>query len=150
MTASLRIALLTALPLLLPAQTQPPKEAPASSAAAPTMKQLMLDLIHPASNGILLSVTRGGPANDAEWATLRHDALTLQQSAGALLKMNSTQPWQQSAKMLAEAATAVYNAAQSKNARALNSITIRIDASCTNCHRQYRPNVFPPPQGRVQ
>lgn len=119
-------------------------------AQSPTMKQLMLDLIHPASNDIFLSVSRGGPANDAEWASLRHSALTLQLSADALLRENSAQPWQQSAKMLADAATAAYNAAQSKNARALNSITIRLDAACTNCHKQYRPNVFPPPAGRVE
>ena len=132
---------ITLAPLPLLAQTVSP---------APTMKQLMLDLVHPASNDILLTVTRGGPANDADWATLRHSALTLQQSADTLLKQNSAQPWQQSAKMLADAASAVYAASLAKNAKALNSITIRIDASCTNCHKQYRPNVFPAPQNRVQ
>lgn len=149
MTATVRIAItfLAALPPLLFGQAPVAGNA---SAPAPTMKQLMLDLIHPASNEILLAVTRGGPASDAEWATLRHSALTLREAADSLLRQNSAQPWQQSAKMLAGAASDVYSAAQSKNARALNSITIRIDASCTNCHKQYRPNVFPPPEGRVQ
>jgi hypothetical protein len=75
--------------------------APASvSALAPsnalqpvaTMKQLMLDMIHPASNTVLLAINRGGPT---------------------------------------------------KEARALSALADRIDASCTTCHRQYRPGIFP-------
>ena len=46
-----------------------------SSPPAVTMKQLMLDLIHPASNGILLVIFRGGPKDENEWAAVRHNAL---------------------------------------------------------------------------
>lgn len=119
-------------------------------AQAPTMKQLMLDLIHPASNDILLSIARGGPTSETDWATLRYRALALQQSAEVLLKQNAAPSWQQSAKMLADAASDAYRAAQAKDAKALSVIPARLDASCTNCHKQYRPNVFPPPEGRVQ
>ena len=51
-----------------------------------TMKQLMLDLIHPASNDILFFVNRGAPKTEQEWAALRHSALTLAES-GNLLAM---------------------------------------------------------------
>jgi hypothetical protein len=121
-------------------------QAPAPS---PTMKQLMLDLIHPASNGIILTVSRGGPSDDKEWASLRHDALTLSESGSILM----TQPqfgsdaWVKAAKLLTDAGSEAYKAAQSKNAKALPAITARIDASCTNCHKQYRPNVFPSQPG---
>lgn len=54
-----------------------PAQAPAPS---PTMKQIMLDLIHPASNDIILTVSRGGPSDDKEWASIRHNALTLSES----------------------------------------------------------------------
>ena len=49
-----------------------------------TMKQLMLDLIHPASNDILFFVNRGAPKTEAEWATVRRGALTLQESGNLL------------------------------------------------------------------
>ena len=111
-----------------------------------TMKQLMLDLIHPASNDILLSVNRGGPKNDVEWAAVRHSALTLAES-GNLLTMRGRArdegEWKTDAKMLADAGVAAYKAAQAKDLKALAALTDSLDASCTTCHKQYRPNMFP-------
>lgn len=117
---------------------------PAVPAQSPTTKQLMLDLIHPASNDILLIVNRGGPADEKDWASLRHSALTLQEAGSVLVSQNqSGDAWRKAAKMLADAAADAYKAAQTKDATALAAIAIRIDASCTSCHKQYRPNVFP-------
>jgi len=111
-----------------------------------TMKQLMLDLIHPASNDILLSVNRGGPKNDVEWAAVRRSALTLAES-GNLLTMRGRArdegEWATDAKMLADVGAAAYKAAQAKDLKALAALTDSLDASCTTCHKQYRPNVFP-------
>jgi cytochrome c556 len=119
--------------------------APTAPAQAPTMKQLMLDLIHPASNDILLTVSRGGPSDDREWASLRHNALTLSESGNLLMTQgqSGSDAWVNAAKLLADAGSDAYKAAQSKDAKALPAITARIDASCTNCHKQFRPNVFP-------
>jgi cytochrome c556 len=122
--------------------------APTAPAQAPTMKQLMLDLIHPASNDILLTVSRGGPSDDKEWASLRHNALTLSESGYVLVAAQSgsdarDEGWRKAARLLADAGSDAYKAAQSKDAKALPAITARIDASCTNCHKQFRPNVFP-------
>ena len=118
-----------------------PAQAPASS---PTMKQLMLDLIHPASNDILLTVSRGGPSDDKEWASLRHNALTLSESGNVLMTSGTRDDaWVKAAKLLADAGSDAYKAAQSKDAKALPAISARIDASCTNCHKQFRPNIFP-------
>jgi hypothetical protein len=112
-----------------------------------TMKQLMLDLIHPASNDILLFVNRGGPKQDAEWAVVRRSALTLEES-GNLLTMPGRAPkdgndWTRDAKALADVGTAAYKAAQAKDLPALAALTESLDASCTTCHKEYRPNVFP-------
>jgi hypothetical protein len=109
------------------------------------MKQLMLDLIHPASNGILLTVSRGGPSDDKDWASLRHNALTLSEAGNVLTTQpqSRSEAWVKAAKLLADAGSDAYKAAQSKDAQALPAITARIDASCTNCHKQFRPNVFP-------
>jgi len=110
-----------------------------------TMKQLMLDLIHPASNDIQLFVNRGAPKSDAEWALVRRSALTLAES-GDLLTMrgqNFQGDWARDAKALADVGSAAYKAAQAKDFAALAGLTDSLDASCTNCHKQFRPNVFP-------
>jgi len=111
-----------------------------------TMKQLMLDLIHPASNDILLLIYRGGPSDDKQWATVRRNALALAE-AGNLLMMpgraRDDGDWAKDVKGLVDAGNAAYRAAEAKNAQALTAVAAPLDASCTNCHKQYRPNVFP-------
>ena len=111
-----------------------------------TMKQLMLDLIYPASNQIVLTINRGGPENEAEWAAVRHSALTLVE-AGDLLsqpaKARDQTDWIKHARALGAAGAAAYKAAQAKDASALAGLADSLDASCTACHKQYRPNVFP-------
>jgi hypothetical protein len=111
-----------------------------------TMKQLMLDLIHPASNDILFFVSRGAPKTEQEWAALRHNALTLAE-AGNLLAMpawaRDQNDWVKDARALANVGTVAYQAAQAKDLKALSALTESLDASCTTCHKQYRPNLFP-------
>ena len=111
--------------------------------APATMRELMLDLIHPASNDILLFVNRSVPKSDSEWAVVRRSALTLQESGDLLTKRNSQADWVKDAKMLADVGAAGYKAAKAKDFKALAALTESLDASCTTCHKQYRPNVFP-------
>jgi cytochrome c556 len=115
----------------------------ASAQAPATMRELMLDLIHPASNDVQLFVNRGAPKSDAEWAGVRRSALTLHESGDLLTHRNSQDDWQKDAKLLSAVGAAAYKAAQAKDLKALASLTESLDASCTTCHRQYRPNVFP-------
>jgi hypothetical protein len=111
-----------------------------------TIKQLMLDLVHLASNDILLLIYRGGPTNENEWAAVRRGAVTLAES-GNLLTMRGRArdqgDWMKDAKMLVDAGSAAYKAAQAKDVKALAAVAGPLDASCTTCHKQYRPNVFP-------
>ena len=53
------------------------------------------------------------------------------------------QDWMKEAKLLADAGTAAYKAAQAKDNNALAALALALDTSCTTCHKQYRPNVFP-------
>lgn len=119
------------------------EESPAHTA---TMKQLMLDMIHPASNDILFLVYRGGPANENEWATVRRSALTLAESGNLLMmpgRARDDADWSKDVKMLVDAGASAYKAAEAKNVQALAAVAAPLDSSCTNCHKQYRPNVFP-------
>jgi hypothetical protein len=125
-------------PLALSAQAPPDALQPVA-----TMKQLMLDVIHPASNSVLLAINRGGPADDKEWAEVRRGALTLAESGNLLIMRNRTAAWVADAKLLMDAGAAAYKAADVRDARALSALADRIDASCTTCHKQYRPAIFP-------
>jgi hypothetical protein len=111
-----------------------------------TVKRLMLDLIHPASNEILLLVNRGGPKDDKDWAAVRRGAITLTESANLLVlgcRARDQADWIKDAKLLADAGAAAYKAAQAKEAVALWAVAAPLDQSCTVCHKQYRPDVFP-------
>ena len=113
---------------------------------AASVKQLMLDLIHPSSNDILLAIYRGGPKDDPEWAAVRRGAVTLAESGNLLMMRGRARDqgdWMKDAKLLVDAGNAAYKAAQAKDAGALAALAGAIDASCTACHKQYRPNVFP-------
>jgi hypothetical protein len=111
-----------------------------------TMKQLMVDIIHPASNEILLFVSRGSWQDDKEWDRVRRSAITLAESANLLTMRGRARDqgeWIKDAKLLADVGAAAYKAAEAKDGKALAALSESLDASCTTCHKQYRPNVFP-------
>lgn len=115
-----------------------------------TMKQLMLDMIYPSSNDILLMIYRGGPKDENEWAAARRDAVTLSESGNLLMmpgRMRDQGDWTVHVKMLADVGASAYKAAEEKNPQALAAVAVPLDASCTSCHKQYRPNVYPRPGG---
>ena len=117
-----------------------------ASAQSPTMKQLMVDLIYPASNDILLLTSRGGPQTDEEWAAARRSALALAESGNVLLARGRALDqgdWPRKVQLLVDAGSAAYQAVLAKDTKKLAAQADAIDRSCTNCHRQYRPNVFP-------
>ena len=109
-----------------------------------TMKQLMVDIIHPAANDILFIVNRGGPADDKDWAMIRRSAMTLAESGNLLIMRNRAAGWVADARILSDVGAAAYKAAEAKDAKALSALTEPIDASCTTCHKQFRPAVFQP------
>jgi len=111
-----------------------------------TMKQLMLDMIYPASNDILLLIYRGGPKDENEWAAARRDAMNLAESGNLLMmpgRVREQGDWTMHVKMLADVGASAYKAAEEKNVQALTAVAAPLDASCTSCHKQYRPNVYP-------
>jgi len=106
----------------------------------------MLDMIHPSSNDILLAIYRGGPKDEKEWAAVRRSAVTLAESGNLLImqgRARDQEDWMKDAKMLADVGNSAYKAAQAKDGNALAGLAGVLDASCTTCHKQYRPNVFP-------
>ncbi len=114
-----------------------------------TMMELMSSMIHPASNEILLTITRGGPQNDKEWAAVQRSAVTLAESGNLLMMRGRARDqgqWMRDSKALVDVGAAAYRAAKAKDANALAALSGQIDASCVSCHKAYRPNVHPKAQ----
>jgi hypothetical protein len=109
-----------------------------------TMKQLMVEIVYPAANDLLLSVNRGGPGNDSEWAAVKRNAMTLAESGNLLIVRNRAAAWVADARALIASGTSAYQAAEARDGKALAAVAERIDASCTACHKHFRPSIFPP------
>src|SRR5437773_3912472 len=88
-----------------------------------TMKQLMVEIIHPASNEILLFVSRGSSQDEKEWDRVRRSAITLAEAANLLTMRSRARDqgeWVKDAKLLADVGAAAYKAAEAKDAKALD------------------------------
>jgi len=80
-----------------------------------------VDLIHPASNDILLFINRGSATDEKEWAVVRRSAVTLAESANLLMARGRARDqgdWMKDAQMLAGVGAAAYKAAQEKDTKA--------------------------------
>ena len=121
------------------------RQAPA--AAGPpvdSMSDLMVSMVYPATNNILLDIYRGGPQSDTDWTTLQRNAVLLAESGNVLMNRApggaNQADWARDARMLVDAGAAVLKAARAKNTAALLGTDQAINASCTNCHKQFRFN----------
>ena len=73
---------------------------------------------------------------------VRRGAVTLAESGNLLMlrgRARDQGDWMKDAKLLVDVGNAAYKAAQAKDAAALAALAGALDASCTTCHKQYRP-----------
>lgn len=111
-----------------------------------TMSQLMMSMVYPAANDILLSIHRGGPKDDKEWVALERSAVLLGESGNVLMMPGHAMgqgEWMTQARVLVDTGAAVSKAASAKDVEALAAVSEPLNDSCTTCHKQYRPNVYP-------
>ncbi len=113
------------------------------------MKDLMLNVLDPAADGIWDSVgtimTVEGtfekfPATDDEWAGVRSYAIQLAESGNLLMlpaRSNGSPEWIKEAQALIEASGRALKASDAKDKDALFTIGGDIYDVCTNCHRQF-------------
>jgi hypothetical protein len=122
-------------------------QAPAQGQAVGTMPEIMVSMVHPAANAILLAAARGGPQNEKEWVAVKNSAVLLAESGNVLMMRGHARDqgeWLKDAQLLVDAGSAAADAARSKDTAALVTVGASITATCTTCHKQYRPNVHPP------
>jgi hypothetical protein len=132
-----------------PAQAQMAGAAPSTNTGAAgndavgNMSDVMVSMVYPAANNILLSIYRGGPQDDREWVVIQRNAVLLAESGNVLARRGprGEVDWAKDAKMLADVGAAAYQAARSKDANALDALDQPLNAACTACHKQYRPNI---------
>lgn len=117
-------------------------QAPSSFQPVGNVSQLMVDIIYPTSDA-LFYIERNPPKSDHDWNAIRGAALTLAES-GNLLLMGSRaldqDRWAKDTKLMIDAGKAAFKAAQKKDMQAILDLNDELTASCTTCHRHYRPN----------
>jgi len=133
-----------------PAPALPPFQTTAN------MKDLMLNVLDPAADGIWESVgtimTAEGtfekaPSNDDEWAVVRMNALQLAESGNLLMlpaRTGGSAEWVREAQALIEQSNRALKAIEAKDKDALFTIGGDIYDVCTNCHRQFAQQLSRP------
>jgi cytochrome c556 len=114
-----------------------------------TMREFMTSVVYPPTNELLLSMNRGAPASDTEWAAVQRSAIQLAESGNVMMMRGRAMDqgmWLKEARALVDVGAAAYKAARAKDAAGLRALETPLNASCVNCHKQYRPNVHPQPQ----
>ena len=115
-------------------------QAPSPFQAVGNVSQLMVDIIYPTSDA-LFYIERDPPKNDHDSNVIRGTALTLAESGNLLLMGARDQDrWVKDTKLMIDAGTAAFKAAQKKDMQAILDLNDQLSKSCTTCHLHYRPN----------
>src|SRR5688572_353397 len=113
-----------------------------------SMGEFMASVVYPPTNDLLLSMNRA-PTNDKEWAAVQRSAIQLAESGNVLMMRGRAMDqgqWLREARALVDVGASAYKAARARDAAGLRALEAPLNASCVNCHKQYRPNVHPRPQ----
>jgi hypothetical protein len=107
-----------------------------------TMSDLMVKIIYPASDALFYIESRT-PKTDSEWTALEGQALMVAESANLLMmpgRARDEQQWMADAKLMLEAGSDAYAAAKTRDVAGIAALSDRLMESCTQCHKNYRPN----------
>jgi hypothetical protein len=117
-------------------------QAPSNFQIVGTVSQLMIDIIYPSSDA-LFYIERTPPKTDHDWNVIRANALTLAESGNLLLmgyRQRDQDRWVKDTKLMIDAGTAAFRAAQKKDMQAILDLNDQLYQSCVVCHKDYRPN----------
>jgi cytochrome c556 len=70
--------------------------------------------------------------------------MTLAESGNLLIMRNRAANWIADATLLRDVGADAHMAAEATDAKTLAALADRIDASCTTCHKHFRPALFTP------
>jgi hypothetical protein len=135
----------------------PPAPAMPPFQSAANMKDLMLNVLDPAADGIWDAVGtvmtvegtfEKAPSNDDEWAVVKMNAIQLAESGNLLMlpaRTGGSADWVKHAQDLTTQSLRALKAAEAKDKDALFTIGGDIYDVCTNCHKQFALNLAPRP-----
>lgn len=106
-----------------------------------SVSELMISIVYPTSD-TLFYIERSPPKTDVEWNLVRNQALTLAESGNLLMMPSRAKDqagWMKDAKLLVDAGSAAYKAAQAKDMTAILALNDQLYTACTRCHADYRP-----------
>ncbi len=122
------------------AVTQPPTPRPPTRNVG-TMSEIMVKILYPASDALFYIETRT-PKTDSEWTALEGQALMLAESANLLMlpgRARDQKQWMADSKLMLDAGAAALTAVKARNVDAITALSDQLLASCTSCHKNYRP-----------
>lgn len=137
--------------LLVSCSSTPPAPPPFQPTA--NMKDLMLNVLDPAADGIWESVgtimDQSGtyerfPQTDDEWAVVRMHAIQLAESGNLLLlpsRTGGSEEWIAQARALIDVSNRAITIIEKKDKDALFTVGGDIYDVCTNCHRQFAQQI---------
>jgi hypothetical protein len=137
------------LVFVLSASCSPTPPAPPPFQPTANMKDLMLNVLDPAADGIWESVgtimDKSGtferfPQNDDEWAVVRMHAIQLAESGNLLLlpsRSGGSADWITQARALIDVSNRAIKTIDAKDKDALFTVGGDIYDVCTNCHKQF-------------
>jgi hypothetical protein len=129
----------------------PPEPPPFQPTA--NMKDLMLNVLDPAADGIWESVgtviDKDGaherfPQNDDEWAVVRMHAIQLAEAGNLLLlpsRSGGSEEWITQARALIDVSSRAITSIEAKDKDAVFTIGGDIYDVCTNCHKQFAQEI---------
>lgn len=106
-----------------------------------TMSEIMVKILYPASDALFYIETRA-PKTDSEWTALEGQALMLAASANLLMlpgRARDQKQWMADSKLMLDAGAAALTAVKARNVDAITALSDQLLASCTSCHKNYRP-----------
>ena len=145
---TLRILVAALLPSVSCSSTPPAPPLPPFQTTA-NMKDLMLNVIDPAADGIWESVGtimtiegtfEKAPQTDDEWAVVRMHAIQLSEAGNLLMlpaRSNGSPEWIAEAKALVDASQRAIKTIDARDKDALFTVGGDIYDVCTNCHQQF-------------
>ena len=101
--------------------------------------QLMKSIVIPTSEAVF-GVAKEPPKNDAEWAALQDQAITLAESGNLLMLRPPSKDrsnWMKYSRALVDAGESAGQAAKAKNVDGVLGAGDVIYAACDGCHQQY-------------
>lgn len=107
-----------------------------------TMSDLMVKIIYPTSDALFYIESRT-PKTDSEWTALEGQALMLAESANLLMlpgRARDRQQWMVDARLMLDVGADAVAAVRKRDVEGIAALSDRLMESCTQCHKNYRPD----------